>query len=146
MTAPMPEQARSPTRTGRHCWKIGADFVAPSCVGHRVTGDGVSLILPAGRALTDAEARKLAWGILADLAPEEVAAAPTIVTYREAQRLMLLQAMREGAAPINALGARVGFARRVTERLLQDLLRDGRAQRLVVSARDVRFGLSRVSQ
>lgn len=115
------------------------DFVEAPAVGHRITADGVAVFLPAQRLLTDVEACQLAWGILEAPAPDLVAPAPVVVTYREGNRLALLAAMREGAASIDTLAARAGWQRRKTERLLRDLLADGRAERIKISHTDVRF-------
>lgn len=118
---------------------LGVDFAAVPAVGHRITTEGIAIYLPAGRLLTDDEASKLAWAILADLVPDLVPPVPVVVTYREGARLQLLAAMREGAASIDTLSGRLGWQRRKTERRLHDLLADGRAERLKISPHDVRF-------
>jgi hypothetical protein len=110
---------------------IALAYSSPATVGHRITDAGVTLILPHGRELTDAEARKLAWGILADLSPDEVEKVPDVVTHREAARLALIGALRSGAASINELAAALG-----------DLLQDGRAERIKISPHDIRFRMA----
>ena len=95
---------------------------------HMITVDGVGLVLPDGPILSDAEARRLAWAILADTAPDEVDAMPEAVTYKEAQRLAVLRAMMAGVEGIVPLATTLGWQRRTVERRLSELVKDGRVE------------------
>lgn len=120
--------AGSQTVAGANAYRVGADYVAPSAVGHRITEAGIEIIAPR-RALTDEEARKLAWGILADLAPEDVGPTPEIVTYKEACRQSVLRALEAGPARMDEIASALGWQRRSTERRVYELIEDGRVER-----------------
>lgn len=109
---------------------------------HSVCADGVRITLPAGGLISDAEARRLAWAILSDLAPDETIPVPDVVTYKEAQRLAVLRALVEGEKRIDEVASALGWKRRVTERRLHELLGDGRVTRERHGPQDVRFKLA----
>jgi len=112
-------------------------------VGHTILADGVRLHLPADRPLTDAEARRLAWGLLADLAPEETVPVPDVVTYKEAQRLAVLRCLLAGAKRIDEVAEAIGWKRRTAERRLYELVEDGRVRKERVDSRTTLFHVQR---
>lgn len=94
---------------------------------HRLLADGgVSISLPSSGVISDAEARRLAWSLLSDLAPEQVMPVPTAVTYKESHRLGVLSAVLAGAETIPAIAAALGWSRRTAERRIHELVADGR--------------------
>lgn len=98
---------------------------------HELTPDGdVRLVLPTGTLLTDSEARRLAWGILADLDPDEAAGAPARPAYRAARLREVLRAV-EATPGLSAaeLAARFPWTLRQTQRRLQVLTDSGRVVR-----------------
>lgn len=105
----------------------GEGRLVPPRIGHRLLGDGgVRISLPADGILTDAEARRLAWGLLADLAPDEVVPASTFVTYKEAQRLAVLRAVAGGVRTPKALTQALEWSLRTVQRRTRELVDDGR--------------------
>lgn len=97
---------------------------------HEIVADGVRLILPDGRVLSDAEARRLAWGILADLAPDEVEPVAEVVTYTEAQRLAVLRAVDAGHNTALLIARGLDWNLRIAQRRLHELVTDGRLEAL----------------
>ena len=120
----------------------GSDVFRPRQIGHSLCAEGVRLRLPDNLLLTDSEAKRLAWGILNDLAPDEVIPVPVVVTYKEAQRLAVMRALIEAPLTINEVSRALGWSRRATERRLHELKGDGRLVRLVGADFAVRFGLA----
>jgi hypothetical protein len=117
-----------PLAQGGAVFSAGSPRHAVRRAHHKITSEGVQLVLPDGPVLSDSEARRLAWAILADLAPDEVDAMPEAVTYKEAQRLAVLRALKEGVDSIIPLAQAMGWHRRTVERRLGELIKDGRAQ------------------
>lgn len=116
-------------------FRIGMDRIVRREVGHEILADGeIRLNLPNGIYLTDAEARRLAWGLLADLAPDDVLATPDVVTYREAQRLAVLRAVAAGKADYASVAQELGWKRRTVQRRCAELFGDGRLRRISKSA------------
>jgi len=110
---------------------MGSERLVRRAVGHHLLPDGgVRLILPSDGQLTDAEACRLAWGLLADLAADEVVPTADVVTYREAQRLAVLRAVAAGAADYHAVADRLGWSLRVAQRRGHELISDGRLVKL----------------
>jgi len=94
---------------------------------HRLMPDGrIALILPDGPVLSDQDARRLAWGLLADLAPDDVIPTPEVVTYLEAQRLAVLRAVAAGNDTNDALMTALGWGVRSVQRRVRELIDDGR--------------------
>lgn len=87
---------------------------------------GVRIILPRGGEITDAQARRLAWALLADLAPDEIVQAADVVTYKEAQRLAVLRAVAAGARTARDIAVALDWSVRVTQRRAAELAGDGR--------------------
>lgn len=117
-----------PLAQGGRCFSAGASRHALRRAHHQITAEGVRLVLPDGPVLSDGEARRLAWAILADVAPDDVDAMPEAVTYKEAQRLAVLRALKEGIDSIVPLATALGWKRRTVERRLGEMIRDGRVQ------------------
>lgn len=90
----------------------------------------VQVLLPANGLITDAEARRLAWAMLADLAPDDVIPTPEVVTYLEGQRLAVLRCIADGKNTYPALCEALGWGRRCTERRVKELVDDERVERL----------------
>lgn len=119
-----------PLTDGRHSRQLGSDRLEVAVVGHRILADGgVKLTLPASGILTDAEARQLAWALLADLAPDEVVPVASVVTYREAQRLAVLRVMTGTARTSRQIAEALAWSDRTTQRRLDELATDGRVTR-----------------
>jgi hypothetical protein len=135
--------AGSPTVDGPYWSTIGTPYAPAPSVGHRITEAGVRLVLPSGRDLTDEEAKKLAWGILADLDPDNVSAMPDVVTYREACRLEVLKAINDGANTIPKIAKAVGWGRRKVERRMYELIADGRVERLGLAVQHRTFRVAK---
>lgn len=96
-------------------------------VGHvLLSTGGVRVQLPNGGVLTEAEACRLAWGLLNDLAPDEVVPAADVVTYKEAQRLAVLRTVGRRIIAASDIGAALGWGSRVVQRRLEELVGDGR--------------------
>lgn len=126
--------------------KMGSDRLERSRgARHHICAEGVRVVLPAGGLLTDSEAKRLAWGILNDLAPDETIPVPDVVTYKEAQRLAVMRVLADGPARIDEVAVALSWGRRVTERRLHELLDGGRIQRFRESPRDVLFSLARAT-
>lgn len=117
-----------PLAQGGFVFSAGASRHALRRAHHLITADGVRLVLPDGPVLSDGDARRLAWAILADVAPDDVDAMPEAVTYKEAQRLAVLRALKEGFDSIVPLASALGWQRRTVERRLSELMKDGRVQ------------------
>lgn len=111
--------------------RAGCDLHQPELkVSHALRPDGrVHIRLPADGVVSDAQARRLAWAILADLAPDEVVPAAEVVTYREAQRLAVLRAVTAGARTASEVAAALSWAVRTSQRRLSELVADGRLTR-----------------
>lgn len=125
--------------------RIGADRIVRREVGHEVLADGeIRLNLPNGVFLTDAEARRLAWGLLADLAPDDVLATPDVVTYREAQRLAVLRAVAAGRMDAEAVARELGWKIRTAQRRCAELVGDGRLRRVFNYSMRPRVAFERV--
>lgn len=104
-------------------------YVAPAS-SHRLLSDGmVQIGLPANGLITDAEARRLAWAILSDLAPDDVIPTPDVVTYKEAQRLAVLRCVADGKNTYPELCEALSWGRRCVERRVRELVEDGRLDR-----------------
>ncbi len=114
-----------------------------SAVRHELTAEGmVRLVVPASGLVTDADARRLAWGILADLAPDEVVPVPQVVVrLAEGHRLDILRAVAGGARTSGAISARVDQPIRMVQRYLAELVGDGR---LVVDRTDASGGRPKI--
>lgn len=99
-----------------------------SAVRHELTAEGmVRLVVPACGLVTDADARRLAWGILNDLAPDEVIPVPQVVVrLAEGHRLDILRAVAGGLRTSTAISARLGQPVRMVQRYLAELVGDGR--------------------
>lgn len=96
-------------------------------IGHQLLAEGrVQLRVPAGGILTDAEARRLAWALLSDLDPDEVVPFAQVVSVREGKRLAVLRAIASGARTATQITATQDWGNRLTQRLLADLVDDGR--------------------
>ncbi len=96
-------------------------------VGHEVLADGrVRLRLPLGGVVTDAEARRLAWALLSDLAPDEVVPYAEVVTNIEGQRLDVLRRVAAGDLSTARIAASLGWKIRRVQRRLLELVGDGR--------------------
>lgn len=115
---------------GGGSFRVGASLHRAQRARHEITADGVRLVLPDGPSLSDAEARRLAWAILADLAPDEVEPAAEVVTYTEAQRLAVLRAVRDGGVSAVVLSRRLGWNLRTVQKRLRELVSDGRLEAL----------------
>ncbi|MNU42708.1 hypothetical protein D3C71_314740 [compost metagenome] len=116
-------------------FRIGAERLVRREVGHELLANGeVRLVLPAGPFLSDAEARRLAWGLLADLAPDDVVSNPDVVTYREAQRLAVLRAVADGKNDYVGLAQRLDWKVRTVQRRCRELIEDGRLLRISKSS------------
>lgn len=115
---------------GGGCFRVGASLHRAQRARHEITADGVRLVLPEGPVLSDAEARRLAWAILADLAPDEVEPVPEVVTYIEAQRLAVLRAVRHQPTSAVTLASRLGWNLRTVQKRLRELVSDGRLHAL----------------
>lgn len=87
---------------------------------------GVRIILPRGGKVSDAQARRLAWAILADLAPDEIVPAAEVVTYLEAQRLAVLRAVAAGARTAATIADALDWSLRSAQRRALELVGDGR--------------------
>lgn len=134
---------QTPTNQGQNVFRIGDDRAVKSVAGHRLLADGlVSLTLPP-RPLTESEAKRLAWGILADLAPDEVAPIPQVVNYRESGRCQVLTHLAEGPRRIPQLADLLNWNRRTVERRLAELIGDGRVKRVAHSPYDITFEIDR---
>lgn len=121
------------------CWTHGLDRAPARRVSHSIVRDGVRLRIPSDGLLSDAEARRLAWGILSDLAPDETIPVPDVVTYVEAQRLAVLRCLLDGEDRIVGVAAAMGWNRRTAERRLTELTGDGRVRKQKVSSTVTRF-------
>lgn len=96
-------------------------------VRHELLAEGgVRIILPRGGEVTDAQARRLAWALLADLAPDEVVPVDDFVTYKEAQRLAVLSAVAGGARTARDIAASLDWTVRQAQRRVAELVDDGR--------------------
>ena len=140
--------ARSPSSTGPERLTMGSSKARPVLVSHEVLADGyVRIRLPAGGLLTDSEARRLAWAILSDLAPDDVVGTPEVVTYVEAQRLATLRALGVRPSTAKNLSSALGWPLRVTQRRLQELVSDGRVvrARACQSDKDTTYSVAVVS-
>ncbi len=130
----------SATAAGPRSYLIGADRAHAASATHQLLADGrVQVTLPR-RPLSENEAKRLAWAILADLAPEEVVPAAQIVTYREGARLHLAAALANRPRTIAELEDELGWSRRTVERRLHEMVGDGRVIRILVG-KDVRWRL-----
>lgn len=109
---------------------------------HHICAEGVRIVLPAGGRLTDAEAKRLAWGILNDLAPDEVIPVPEVVSYKEAQRLAVMRFLAEGEARISEIAEALSWKRRTVERRIQELRDEGRIERVVHDGHDLVYRLA----
>ena len=107
---------------------VGTTRYEPLRGSHDLIDGGVRLNLPVGNKLTDKEAVRLAWAILADLAPDDVIAVPSVVTYREGARLEVLRQIERGVNTVYAISEATGWKCRTVERRLYELREDGRAQ------------------
>lgn len=87
---------------------------------------GVRIILPRSGEVSDAQARRLAWALLADLAPDEIVPVADVVTYKEAQRLAVLRAVVAGARTARDIASALDWSVRVAQRRLAELVGDGR--------------------
>lgn len=115
--------------TGRpHHMSVGLARAAERRVRHELIAGGVKITLPPGGRLTAAEAKRLAWGLLADLAPDEVDPTPEVVTYSEAQRLAVLRALGDGKATTSTLADALGWGVRTVQRRVNELIGDGRVE------------------
>ena len=111
----------------RRALPLVADRATPPQAAHRLLADGsVKITLPLSGILPDAEAKRLAWGILNDLAPDEALPTPQVVTYKEGRRLSVLHAVASGHRTYESLMTELGGSRRQIERRVQELLEDGR--------------------
>lgn len=124
----MTDVAIVPYAYGCAAWHVGSDRAPEPCrARHKLRADGgVEIILPAGGSITEAEAKRLAWALLADLAPDEVIAVPEVVTYAEGSRLEILRHLASGPKSIHDLTRLSGWKRRTVERKLYALRGDGR--------------------
>lgn len=106
----------------------GVDCHRPDrTVRHQLLAEGgVRIILPRGGKVSDAQARRLAWAILADLAPDEIVPAAVVVTYKEAQRLAVLRAVAGGALTAATIADALGWSLRSAQRRALELVGDGR--------------------
>lgn len=96
-------------------------------VRHELLAEGgVRIVLPRGGKVSDAQARRLAWAILADLAPDEIVPAAVVVTYKEAQRLAVLRAVASGAHTAATIADALGWSLRSAQRRALELVGDGR--------------------
>lgn len=117
-----------PLAEGSSGARAGLDVYRPDAsVGHALLPDGrVHIRLPATGILSDTQACRLAWGILADLAPDEVVPAAVVVTYKEAQRLAVLRAIAAGARTSQAIASVLNWSLRTAQRRACELVGDGR--------------------
>lgn len=122
--------------------RMGADRLVRRGVGHEMMADGeIRLNLPNGVYLTEAEARRLAWGLLADLAPDEVLATPDVVTYREAQRLAVLRVVADGKNEYLSVAHELNWRLRTVQRRCAELFEDGRLRRISTAQRRAKVSL-----
>lgn len=114
------EQAAAPV--------LGFTFHKPDrTVRHELLSEGgVRIILPSGGEITDAQARRLAWALLADLAPDEVVPVPDVVTFKEGQRLAVLRAVASGARTSRDIASALDWTVRQAQRRAAELAGDGR--------------------
>jgi hypothetical protein len=122
------DMARSPSSGGQSFEQYGVSRSTVLRARHELTDGGVRITLPAGGCLTDAEACRLAWAILSDLAPDEVVAVPEVVTYSEAQRLAVVRALGTGCRTAIDVAAALSWGLRTAQRRLSQLVEDGRVE------------------
>lgn len=129
MMASVPLSKTPTSPSDRTHWTIGRDFLPTSRASHRILADGcVKLRLPVGGVLTDSDAIRLAWGILADLAPDS-ATPVDVVTYSEAQRLAVLGVIADRPMTARAIAGALEWGIRSAQRRLKQLEADGRVIR-----------------
>lgn len=105
-------------------------------VRHCFNGD-VVIRLPSDGRLSASDAKRLAWGLLADLAPDEAFAVPEVVSYREGTRLEIMRHLATGPKSYSELCQLTGWARRPVERRVKELEGDGRVRRAKKGPRGV---------
>lgn len=109
-------------------------FQAGNAVGHRLLGNGRVLVMVPATAISEGEARRLAWGLLADLAPDEVQPEVVVIAEAEAQRLSVLKLLEKHPLTASQLAQRTGWKVRTAQRRLTELVDDGRASSTVQRA------------
>lgn len=119
----------------------GAECARPRVARHEMCAEGIRITLPAGGLLSDGDAKRLAWGILNDLAPDETIPVPEVVTYKEAQRLAVMRVLAEKPRTIDECASALAWGRRVTERRLHELLQAERIERFKADDYSVLFRL-----
>lgn len=97
-------------------------------VGHRLLGGGrVRLIMPQDATISESDARRLAWGLLADLAPDEAQPEVVVTTKSESQRIAVLKLLDRRPLTAAQLAASMNWPLRTAQRRLSELVDDGRA-------------------
>lgn len=96
-------------------------------IGHDVLADGlVRIRVPASGIVGEQDARRLAWGLLNDLAPDEVVPFAEVVTPTEGHRLDVLRVLSSGTATTRDVADRLGKSIRQIQRRMAELVGDGR--------------------